>query len=747
MAFNRYTQQSVYSQYNPLSLQELSMVPLAKQQKHDAQLAMALQQKAAAQALLKDQAEADRLIGEVDQRINNYTQELMTTGVSNNSLKNLLDLKNYRDNLMSSKGDLGKINANFVAYQQYATDLKKQYEKGDIDRDTYQRALAHSMNQYGGYKSGTFSGFTPSSRAKVDEIAMDYLKNLKLSKNSVEGWRWVDNYQGSGKGVWEKNGVTTTSARPPAEVEAAIMARVMASDQVRQNISDDLTFMEGLNEYRPDENGVFTIDGVAYSAEDFYSDADLRRDYGLQTMNNRIRSQIAPAVYASQTGQGSERTQDIKIPSGSGKDKNGRMGDGWATGDVGGTPQYFNTPDGIRGVQQKIKELENSNDPQDKVRAQRYQAWVDRKQQEFDSSPEGQKLKAQKEAWVKSETENLRNKTGISNLPEFIIDNVAKGYSRLEDVMGETPKKVFKDGDNWVTAVEYRKNHNGKEPNHAQTHYQYSFGVVSSQQNEALENYTQRKNTNLNPANWVTTPGEAYYNKMDNILEEGEFAESRVFNVSAERLTELKGNQQMLQQVISPTAYYIPGESEEKTKEFLTGLTNSDIKSMKHISYGDYDTPSLEITYVPKGADESQTITLKPRQGNKVGNMPNSYEASLESLFGEAQGGREVINTLNFENNNFGRTDFTDYYPALASKYNDIKVELKTDKLTNSQLPVIYIDKEPMTWEDYYTIVKDAYPEGTKIIPEGRKPGDTYVAQSMAEANRLLSLMEEKARQ
>ena len=128
MAINRFSQRKIYNTFNPLSIEELALLPGAKQQQHDQSLAAAQQQKLAIMAQAKDKDAATDLMNQMDSDIGDFTNNLMSRGVGPGTLRNFMDLKGKRDALLGPNGDATRIQNNYNAAQAYQKNLDEQRE-------------------------------------------------------------------------------------------------------------------------------------------------------------------------------------------------------------------------------------------------------------------------------------------------------------------------------------------------------------------------------------------------------------------------------------------------------------------------------------------------------------------------------------------------------------------------------------------------------------------------------------------
>lgn len=128
---NRYTQISP-SQFQPLSLQEIMLVPTLKRQQHDAAIAgMEQLRDLKADPLKVHEERALQIKSDFENKINEKVEQLNSQGYNPSIVSDLSRLnKEYRD-LISPTGEIGKINqAKKVRNQMYDEWLKnKDYDK------------------------------------------------------------------------------------------------------------------------------------------------------------------------------------------------------------------------------------------------------------------------------------------------------------------------------------------------------------------------------------------------------------------------------------------------------------------------------------------------------------------------------------------------------------------------------------------------------------------------------------------
>lgn len=166
---NRYSQISP-SQFNPLSMEEIFMVPLAKQAKHDqAQNALDELGLFDINSLDKDRELADNYINDYTSKLDQEIESIASSGINNKSIGKIKALARERDE-WTKRGQGRNIKANYDAYAANQAELKSQYDKGKISAEKYQLGLQQALNSYEGVANGgSYNPFT--AVADTDYVA------------------------------------------------------------------------------------------------------------------------------------------------------------------------------------------------------------------------------------------------------------------------------------------------------------------------------------------------------------------------------------------------------------------------------------------------------------------------------------------------------------------------------------------------------------------------------------------------
>ena len=157
---NRYTQLSS-AQFDPMSLEEIMMVPMYKQQQHNkldeerALLAKTFQ----VDPLPQHKDEAMRLKQEFEANLDSQASELAKYGLNQNSRSQFLKTKREYDNLLSPTGRVGQINAAKKVYY----DNMKEYLDDATKTKGWSRevALANWQNKH----ANSYTGYNPDDNS------------------------------------------------------------------------------------------------------------------------------------------------------------------------------------------------------------------------------------------------------------------------------------------------------------------------------------------------------------------------------------------------------------------------------------------------------------------------------------------------------------------------------------------------------------------------------------------------------
>jgi hypothetical protein len=174
MAVNRFTNLTP-STYNPMTLQEIMMTPLAMRKKHDDLLA---QQELIRSGLAKTDPydnhfeEAVQLKKEIESQMDNLASNLSSNGFNNDAVSKTIALNRRYNDLISPTGKLGQINQHKIdlqnTYKNYIDDAVKMGNSQDVAELWAKEALQKHMTEPGWDENGRINKF------KIDKAPVKY---------------------------------------------------------------------------------------------------------------------------------------------------------------------------------------------------------------------------------------------------------------------------------------------------------------------------------------------------------------------------------------------------------------------------------------------------------------------------------------------------------------------------------------------------------------------------------------------
>ncbi len=161
------------SSFKPLSLNEIMMVPLAKQKMEDELLAgTAKFGELSASTLGVDEAEANEMVSGFKERASQLSTDVLERGVSREQFNKLRGLRSEVTREFGKDGFLGRAIANKQAASQYAEDMLKKDNRQGNSRADAQKWAAYNVGKFKGTRgqNGEFNSFSGSEMAEwVDE--------------------------------------------------------------------------------------------------------------------------------------------------------------------------------------------------------------------------------------------------------------------------------------------------------------------------------------------------------------------------------------------------------------------------------------------------------------------------------------------------------------------------------------------------------------------------------------------------
>lgn len=182
MAVNYYDQFQPLT-YNPMTLQEMLIGPQMMQQRHDQYQALLDQEGLFdVPALDVDKPGVQQWMDKYKGEINNLSDQLLRSGYNKDLSRRARQILQEKQQAVSSRGYLGKANA---AYQQYLNNVeseKKRLEKGEINRDQFERGIASALQRYneaGGVNAdASYSPWYSTKAVDLQDLVSKYGKEI-----------------------------------------------------------------------------------------------------------------------------------------------------------------------------------------------------------------------------------------------------------------------------------------------------------------------------------------------------------------------------------------------------------------------------------------------------------------------------------------------------------------------------------------------------------------------------------------
>tara|TARA_R110000796_G_scaffold236214_1_gene355471 strand:+ start:43850 stop:45946 length:2097 start_codon:yes stop_codon:yes gene_type:complete len=177
---NRYSRVAP-SQFNPLSLQEVMAVPLARQQNHDNTMAQI--DKLGLfdiNRLQQDEEGASGFINDYTDKLSGQADQIMQGGVDQNTMREMMKLKSERDKFLLNDGK--KMEAAFNANKENVELAGKMLQSGKIDAQRYSEIVDHAKKQYKGIKDGPYENYLGAENFDYTTQARNLAKDVDKEK-------------------------------------------------------------------------------------------------------------------------------------------------------------------------------------------------------------------------------------------------------------------------------------------------------------------------------------------------------------------------------------------------------------------------------------------------------------------------------------------------------------------------------------------------------------------------------------
>lgn len=294
MAVNYYDQFQPLT-YNPMTLQEMLIGPQMMQQKHDQYQALLDQEGLFdVPALEVDKPGVQQWMDKYKENINDLSDQLLRSGYNKDLSRRARQILQEKQQAISSRGYLGRANQAYQQYLKNVEDEKKRLEKGEINRDQYERGLAFALQRYnqsgGAGSNATYSPWTSTKAVDLQELVSKYGKEITPQTIARDlGYK----YDPSTGIITDSSNKTVTIS--PERIKNTIISRIMSNPEamsylkerqqlgLTNNIMEDLDKLgnEGaLTFYRNDVENKTNYDFGLFKKyqEGIFNDAEISKD-------------------------------------------------------------------------------------------------------------------------------------------------------------------------------------------------------------------------------------------------------------------------------------------------------------------------------------------------------------------------------------------------------------------------------------------------------------------------------------
>ena len=294
MAVNYYDQFQPLT-YNPMTLQEMLIGPQMMQQKHDQYQALLDQEGLFdVPALEVDKPGVQQWMDKYKENINDLSDQLLRSGYNKDLSRRARQILQEKQQAISSRGYLGRANQAYQQYLKNVEDEKKRLEKGEINRDQYERGLAFALQRYnqsgGASSNATYSPWYSTRAVDLQELVSKYGKEITPQTIARDlGYK----YDPSTGIITDSSNKTVTIS--PERIKNTIISRIMSNPEamsylkerqqlgLTNNIMEDLYKLgnEGaLTFYRNDVENKTNYDFGLFKKyqEGIFNDAEISKD-------------------------------------------------------------------------------------------------------------------------------------------------------------------------------------------------------------------------------------------------------------------------------------------------------------------------------------------------------------------------------------------------------------------------------------------------------------------------------------
>lgn len=237
MAVNYYDQFQPLT-YNPMTLQEMLIGPQMMQQKHDQYQALLDQEGLFdVPALEVDKLGVQQWMDKYKENINDLSDQLLRSGYNKDLSRRARQILQEKQQAISSRGYLGRASQAYQQYLKNVEDEKKRLEKGEINRDQYERGLAFALQRYnqsgGAGSNAIYSPWYSTKAVDLQELVSKYGKEITPQTIARDlGYK----YDPSTGIITDSSNKTVTLS--PERIKNTIISRIMSNPEAMSYLKE-----------------------------------------------------------------------------------------------------------------------------------------------------------------------------------------------------------------------------------------------------------------------------------------------------------------------------------------------------------------------------------------------------------------------------------------------------------------------------------------------------------------------------
>ena len=196
------------SVYNPMTFEEIAMVPMMKRKQHDETLAkqeLIRAGLAKVDPLKEHFDEALQLKQGIESQMDNTALELSRNGINNDMIGKTIALNRQYQDMVSPTGKIGQINAAKTIYNKEKEDFIKYAESQKIGKEIAEQRWKEKTSDYTGFdKDNKIINVSPQGVAAFQDYGQDLSRAHSILGETIKGlpqnvgYGLVDSGQGDG---------------------------------------------------------------------------------------------------------------------------------------------------------------------------------------------------------------------------------------------------------------------------------------------------------------------------------------------------------------------------------------------------------------------------------------------------------------------------------------------------------------------------------------------------------------------